>query len=114
MSNIASSTEGYPALASLQGQYPELAIYRRFSTLNARHILYLQAEIVNLEKDLENDSRIDGISDDKNTRLRNKNLYFLNKKNENGVIGLQWHTMVSVKEKLKEYSKYLADPKWFW
>lgn len=105
MSDITPPMEGYPALASLQGQYPELAIYRRFATLNARHLLYLQAEIVSLETDLENDSRIDGISNDEKTRLRNKNWYYLSRKNEK-VVCSQWHTMLSLNEKLKEYSKY--------
>ncbi len=44
---------GYTALALLMGRVPEVAIFRRFSTLNARNLLYLQAELVQLEDDLE-------------------------------------------------------------
>ena len=46
-------SEGYPKLAELQGTYPQLCIYRRFATLNARNLLYLQAELVDLEERLE-------------------------------------------------------------
>ncbi|PVH79058.1 hypothetical protein DL98DRAFT_633031 [Cadophora sp. DSE1049] len=52
--NISASEtakiEGYPKLAELQGTYPQLGIYRRFATLNARNLLYLQAELVDLEE----------------------------------------------------------------
>jgi hypothetical protein len=44
--------EGYAKLASLMGAYPEVAIVRRFAALNAQNILYLQAELVNLESRL--------------------------------------------------------------
>jgi hypothetical protein len=40
---------GYTKLASVMGKNPELAIFRRFSALNAKNLLYLQAEHVNLE-----------------------------------------------------------------
>jgi hypothetical protein len=35
---------GYDLLASFMGFYLEAAIFRRFATLNAKNILYLQAE----------------------------------------------------------------------
>ncbi|EDN91968.1 predicted protein [Sclerotinia sclerotiorum 1980 UF-70] len=49
---MKTQPEGYPKLAALQGTYSQLGIYRRFSTLNARNLLYLQAELVILEADL--------------------------------------------------------------
>jgi len=43
---------GYPRLAELIALQPESGIYRRFDALNARHLLYLQAELRILEVEL--------------------------------------------------------------
>lgn len=101
---METSLEGYPKLAALQGIYPQLGIYRRFSTLNARNLLYLQAELVILEINLNEFTNKDCVSEDRNARLHNKNWYHLSER-EDGVVNSQWHTMLCVREKLKEYSK---------
>ncbi|KAH3943301.1 hypothetical protein HBI56_128050 [Parastagonospora nodorum] len=43
---------GYPRLAERIGVKPETGIYRRFDALNARHLLYLQAELCDIESAL--------------------------------------------------------------
>lgn len=43
---------GYPALAENIGRYASLACFRRFAALNARNILYFQAELLELEEKL--------------------------------------------------------------
>jgi len=43
----------YSKLASLMGPHPELAIFRRFSTLNAQNLLYLQTELVHPKRKLQ-------------------------------------------------------------
>ena len=43
---------GYPMIAERIASKPQTAIYRRFDALNARRILYLQAELCALEKQL--------------------------------------------------------------
>jgi hypothetical protein len=101
---METSPEGYPKLAALQGSYPQLGIYRRFATLNARNLLYLQAELVDLETNLDEYTKEDCWSEDPRKRLHNKNWYFLSRRND-GVLDSQWHTMLCVREKLKEYSK---------
>jgi hypothetical protein len=50
---------GYPMLAERIALKPQMGIYRRFDALNARHILYLQAELCILEKELRNKERED-------------------------------------------------------
>jgi hypothetical protein len=103
------SPEGYPRLAALQGTYPQLGIYRRFTTLNARNLLYLQAELVDLETCLDEYTKEDCASKDARKKLHNKNWYFLSQGND-GVPDSQWHTMLCVREKLKEYSKMSRIP----
>jgi hypothetical protein len=96
--------EGYPKLAALQGIYPQLGIYRRFATLNARNLLYLQAELVILESDLNKFTLKDYVSEDLTAKLYHKNWHRLNKRKD-GVLNSQYYTMLRVREKLKEYSK---------
>ena len=43
---------GYPKLAGKMELRPETSVFRRFGALNSRNLLYLQAEITALEKDL--------------------------------------------------------------
>ncbi|KAF2034883.1 hypothetical protein EK21DRAFT_50114, partial [Setomelanomma holmii] len=50
---------GYNILAHLMGAYPELSIFRRFGALNARNILYLQAELTDLETKLLQAEKVD-------------------------------------------------------
>ena len=48
-----NNPSGYPRLAERIAVKPETGIYRRFDALNARRILYLQAELCILEKKLQ-------------------------------------------------------------
>lgn len=53
---------GYDKLARLVADYPDLTIYRRFGVLSAKILLFMQAELVHLERNLEivaNDDRKD-------------------------------------------------------
>lgn len=51
---VGSSTPiGYPKLAEHIGNHPNLASFRRFAALNARNLLYFQAELIELEEELE-------------------------------------------------------------
>ncbi|EFQ95906.1 hypothetical protein PTT_04360 [Pyrenophora teres f. teres 0-1] len=50
---------GYPMLAERIAVKPETGIYRRFDALNARHLLYLQAELCILEKDIQEQEKSD-------------------------------------------------------
>ena len=50
--------DGYPKLSALMSKDEDFIIFRRFSNLNARNLLYLQDELVTLEK------RLDSIDND--------------------------------------------------
>ncbi|KAI0097208.1 hypothetical protein GGR51DRAFT_566754 [Nemania sp. FL0031] len=55
---------GYTRLAEFMGQEPQLAIYRRFSTLANENLLYLQAELTELGHQLESVQKKDSQSND--------------------------------------------------
>ncbi|MCJ1351511.1 MAG: hypothetical protein MMC33_001495 [Icmadophila ericetorum] len=46
-------TDGYPKLATLIGRTGEVAIFKRFSALNAENLLFMQAELLYLENELK-------------------------------------------------------------
>lgn len=44
---------GYPKLAGRMGVMPEIAMFRRFGALNARNLLYMQNDLIDIENDLK-------------------------------------------------------------
>src|SRR2546429_531863 len=46
------SLKGYPKLATLIGEFPDVAIFRRFGTLTMLNLMRLQAELIEIEEDL--------------------------------------------------------------
>jgi hypothetical protein len=46
-------TKGYPRLAFLMGSWPDFAIFRRFGWLSTLNLMRLQAELAQLESDLQ-------------------------------------------------------------
>ncbi len=55
---------GYSRLAEYMGQQPQLSIFRRFGTLTNANLLYLQAELTDLERQLEFVQKQDNQSND--------------------------------------------------
>ncbi|KAL5322063.1 hypothetical protein ACEPPN_010032 [Leptodophora sp. 'Broadleaf-Isolate-01'] len=112
-----SSVEGYPKLACHMGRYTQNAIYRRFSSLNSENILYMQAELVHLEKKLRRLQADDHASSEGHRSNYSRDWYWLNYASEEG--SEQWETAVAIRQKLKEYNDaiiqqsvmgHLADP----
>jgi hypothetical protein len=95
--------EGYPKLAELQGTYPQLGIYRRFATLNPRNLLYLQAELVDLEERLERYTLEDLCSTEEQQKRSSRDWYTLSKITD-GVLSPQWEMMLEIRQRLEQYS----------
>ncbi|KAI4943407.1 hypothetical protein J4E91_009316 [Alternaria rosae] len=45
--------KGYPKLALLMGEFPDVAIFRRFGSLSALNLMRLQAELIEIEEALQ-------------------------------------------------------------
>lgn len=99
---------GYSELASMMGANPELAIFRRFSALNAHSLLLLQAELVFLENKLKRCIEADTASRDVNRIIYDRDWQSLF---ESGTTASgcadQWETILRARRVLKEYSKAL-------
>ena len=95
---------GYPALASLIRTYPEMGMYRQFRELNALNLLYLQAELVELEHMLKREAMADMESDDARRQNYSGDFFCLSRSAGDGH-GQQWRTMLDIRKRLKEYSR---------
>ncbi|KAN0066946.1 hypothetical protein V8E54_014870 [Elaphomyces granulatus] len=99
--------KGYHKLAALMGSDYGLSIYRRFAKLNARNLLYLQAELVNLEAELENIILEDNDSGDDEKKLFSFSLWHLKHSSDapDGDLPIQWQKVLEIRRLLKEYNE---------
>ncbi|MCJ1369387.1 hypothetical protein MMC20_000598 [Loxospora ochrophaea] len=100
--------DGYPRLARLIGQKPEVAIFRRFGTLNAENLLFLQAELLTLERELRDIVTDDLTSDDEQRKSYSSSWWALKESSESKTADqAQWQKRKEMREKLKEYNSAL-------
>jgi hypothetical protein len=95
--------DGYAKIAHLMGHHSELAIMRRFSTLNIQNILYLQAKLTFLENDLRKLAQKDRAEPSRSNyskdwwSLANSTCCRTDKR--------QWKKVLEIRKTLKEYSR---------
>ncbi len=98
----SGSPPGYPQVADFMGEYPTLAMVRRFRGLNARNLLYLQAELVHIENRLLELEKADAQNDVTKQYARDYR-WLMPSAGEEG--GEQWRLIGKMREKLKEDSE---------
>lgn len=100
--------QGYPKLARFIGERPGYAIFRRFSDLNARNLLYMQAELLDLEEDLW-ESEVDDARDQDLKALQFSMRRIRSGKFEEGdsKIRQRWELYRDMRSLLKEYNEML-------
>lgn len=97
--------EGYVSLASWYAEQPSNAIYKRFGTLNALNLLYLQAELAMLEIQLEQYAAEDANSTDEIRTFHARNWKVMsNQRRRKGRNMAQWKTFMKIRRALREYS----------
>lgn len=103
---------GYTKLASLMGAHPEVAIFRRFSSLNTQNLLYLQAELVSLELKLRRCAQDDATSGHQDRSIYDRDWQSLvSSLHTSDGCPEQWNTILSIRRVLKEYSKKVKPPR---
>lgn len=98
----------YAVLAELMGSNKEIAMFRKFDAMNMLSLLSMQAELIDLERELENEVMNDERSEKPETRIASK--YFHQMRRVESDSG-QWEKIVMIRRKLKEYSALLPHPK---
>ena len=99
----APKPRGYPKLAELMGTHYETAIFRRFRELNMLNLLSLQAELTDLEIQLQNIRGEDELSEDPIRELYAVDFHEMIQQREEGD-DLQWRMLLRIRGKLQEYS----------
>jgi hypothetical protein len=92
---------GYDKLAQLIADHPSLGIYRKFGLLSSKMLLYMQAELVNLENEL-NILIQDDHEEDEKASFRVSWKAMSSASCENGG-DLQHRKVVNIQEKLRAY-----------
>ncbi|PYI08378.1 hypothetical protein BO78DRAFT_441830 [Aspergillus sclerotiicarbonarius CBS 121057] len=95
------ASKGYDKLAALMACDPGSAIYRRFAKLNAKNILYLQAEISHVENELKDII----MEDDKSPEKATYPFSVRDMKEED--FSLQWKKVLEARDLLNEYNTAL-------
>jgi hypothetical protein len=94
--------EGYEKLARLMGNSHtdgHFLIFQKFEYLSAQNLLYLQAEIVNLQENLAEIAKEDAESGDLERQIFGRDWLALSSSEDNE----QWETFLQLRRKLKEY-----------
>jgi hypothetical protein len=95
------ANQGHAKVAFFMSHHQEFAIFRRFSKLNIQNLLYLQAELIHLEKELREVADRDRADPSRAAYVRDWNyLAYGTDDDEKG----QWNAVLQIREKLKEYS----------
>lgn len=106
--------QGYAKVAALMAKHDEFAMFRRFKKLNCLNLLYLQAEIMELEDSLDAPSATD---DDSSEAAHRKQFasdwQYLSQKQANNKHHPQWDKFLHLRERLAEYSDNRPPPPQF-
>ena len=86
--------------------YPEFAIFRNFNTLRLQNLLYLQAELTQLETRLQEASEKNGNSVVQHEQWAARDWQHLSRADPiSGEPNKQWEIFLLIREKLKEYGE---------
>jgi len=97
--------DGYPGLAKFIGQDLDqgLGIFKKFAELNARSLLYMQAELLCLEQELDVITYVDEHGTDASTKNFARSVWEMKKPPNKP----QWEKVLEIRRKLKDYSMNL-------
>jgi len=96
----------YPKLSNFMGSFPDVAIFRRFGAMNVQNLLFLQAELSHLERELAVIREEEAQSEDEKRQLALRSWWELSSSQYEGEEdNPQWDIIQRIREKLVEYSK---------
>jgi hypothetical protein len=94
--------EGYARIASFMHRNNETALFRHFGTLSIQNLLYIQAELIELEYELSQLVETDKRSGHPNRQHYAKDWWHLSHSEQDGDTA-QWEKVLEIRAKLKEY-----------
>lgn len=108
--SLSHPPAGYPQIAEFMADNPEMLMVRRFRGLNARNLLYFQAELVYIEQALLKREQEDAKAEAKEGDLRSDySIDFkaiMKSRDNNSTRGEQWRLIQQMRATLREYSTF--------
>lgn len=101
------SYRGYPKLASFMGDFPDVAIFRRFGYLTILNLMLLQNELADLELKLHKQIRDDNKSPTKSDYSISLSIMIEQEKLTSPTDPSQLRLLEEIRKKLIEYSQSL-------
>jgi hypothetical protein len=102
--------EGYAKIAERMATLPSLAIFRQFQALRAQNLLYMQAELIELETRFRDQAGRDIQSQEPTEKLYSRDWLTLSSLNNNGQLSEQWKLALDIREKLESYGLEIPSP----
>jgi len=99
---------GYPRLSERMGLKPEILIFRKFVALNARILLYMQAELASLEKTLQQVERNDREDKEEANRREYASNYTKLSQSDRDGDTYQLELVEKISSRLKSYSTWTS------
>ncbi|TVY80313.1 hypothetical protein LSUE1_G006859 [Lachnellula suecica] len=100
--------DGYPRLAEHMGGAPEISIFRRFGALNRQNLLYLQAELTVLERELQKlEAESTTCAPGEPRSQYSRDWEWLNMPDEKACLNPQWQLCLRIRTVLREYNETL-------
>lgn len=96
--------DDYPGLSTLMSTHPDLMIFRAFERLNMRNLLYYQAEIANVEAELDQITLIDRACLESPRKDYAADWAALQLSNSDEADGIQWQLILKARGLLEKYS----------
>jgi hypothetical protein len=104
---------GYPKLSERMALLPQLGIFRSFGALKTLNLLYLQAELIEVEKELREIQKCDSQSSDKKRAKYHIDSYWLREsiKSTDVESSIQWRLILKCRALMKEYGMEAFEPR---
>lgn len=106
---MAGLNTGYPALSRLMGKHAGLGMFKRFAALNMRNLLYMQAELLRKENELEALSLNDNNEPARRGYKGNARKLTESLSSLDPIASQQWRKMLEIRALLNEYSRTLKN-----
>jgi hypothetical protein len=107
LDKLGRYVRGYPKLAGQMAILPKIAIFRRFGALNARNLLYLQAELTDLDEALLRAESRDSEDPRWEKKAHARDWYWLEHSTRaDDQDTMQYNLAMKIREKLREYSQF--------
>jgi hypothetical protein len=92
-------------IAALMGKYPNLGMVSQFSSLNIQNLLYMQAELAELQQQLHELQVYNDRSENPNMARFSRSWVLMSSAEADEESNEQWKVALLIREKLKQYSE---------